>query len=362
MRHDRTTYLFLLCLTAASAYGCYLLVTPFLKPIFFAAVAAILFYPVYSWIGRKLKNRSLASLLATLVVVFVLAVSFALLGRALAAGIHETYDSLNVNGDGRERLGTYLLVLSDRTMAAMAKYLPISATDLRATVTGQLQRIPALIVGSAAGLLEGIASGLVNALICAFVLFFLFRDGRNLVRRAYVLLPLRIDQARRLLIGIQETLRAIVYGTLAVAVLQGALTGIGFWILGVTSPVLWATITALCALIPVVGTGFVLIPAISMLAFNGHWIKALILLVWGLAVVHPVDNFLRPYLIGGRTKLSTLFVFFSLLGGLQAFGTLGVFLGPVILAAALALFSFLREETRRATPSVEMSRGWVRQF
>jgi len=183
-----------------------------------------------------------------------------------------------------------------------------------------------------------------------------------LLRRAYVLLPLRVDQARRLLIRIQETLRAVVYGTLAVALLQGTLTGFGFWILGVTSPVLWAIVTALCALIPVIGTSFVLIPAISMLAFNGHWIKALVLLVWGLAVVHPVDNLLRPYLIGERTRLSTLFVFFSLLGGLQAFGTLGVFVGPVILAAALALFSFVREETRRATTSVEMNCGWVRQF
>jgi len=297
-----------------------------------------------------------------LIVVFLLAVSFALLGRALAAGIHEAYDSLNVNGDGRERLGAYLLALSDRAMAATAKYLPISATDLRATVNVQFQRIPAIIVGSAAGLLKGIASGLVNALICAFVLFFLFRDGRDLVRRAYVLLPLRIDQARSLLIRTRETLRAIVYGSLAVAVLQGTLTGIGFWILGVTSPVLWATVTALCALIPVVGTGFVLIPAISMLAFNGHWIRALILLVWGLAVVHPVDNVLRPYLIGERTKLSTLFVFFSLLGGLQAFGTLGVFLVPVILAAALALFSFVREEARGAAPSLEINRHRVRQF
>jgi predicted PurR-regulated permease PerM len=362
MTENRTTHLLLLCLTAAAACGCYLLVAPFLKPTTFAAVAAILFYPMYSWIRRKVNNRNLASLLATLIAVCLLAISVALLGRALAAGIHETYDSLNVNGDGRERLGAYLLALSDRAMAAMARYLPISATDLRATVTVQLQRVPAIIVGSAAGLLKGIASGLVNALICAFVLFFLFRDGKDLVRRAYVLLPLQIDQARRLLIRIKETLRAIVYGTLAVALLQGALTGIGFWILGVTSPVLWAIVTALCALIPVVGTGFVLIPAISMLAFNGHSIKALILLVWSLVVVHPVDNFLRPYLIGERTKLSTLFVFFSLLGGLQAFGTLGVFLGPVILAAALALFSFVREEARRVAPSVGMNRRWLRQF
>jgi predicted PurR-regulated permease PerM len=363
MTQSRTAYLFLLCLTAIVAYGFYLLIAPLLKPVFFAAVAAIIFYPMYAWIRRKVvTHRSLASLLATLIVVLLLAVSFVLLGRVLAGGIHETYDTLNVNGDGRERLGAYLLVLSDRATAAVASYLPISAADLRATVDSQLQRVPTIIVGSAAGLVTGIASGLVNILICAFVLFFLFRDGRNLVRRAYVWLPLRIDQARRLLIRIQETLRAIVYGTLAVAVLQGTLAGFGFWILGVSSPVLWATVTALCSLVPVIGTGFVLTPAISMLAFHGHWIKALVLLAWGLAIVHPIDNVLRPYLIGERTKLSTLLVFFSLVGGLRAFGTLGVFLGPVILAAALALFSFVREESRRAALGAEWNHHRVGQI
>ena len=83
-----------------------------------------------------------------------------------------------------------------------------------------------------------------------------------------------------------------------------------------------------------------------MLLFSGHWIKALILLVWGLTVVHPVDNLLRPHLIGSRTKLSTLFVFFALLGGLNAFGGLGVFIGPIVLAITLALLKFLREEKR----------------
>ena len=112
----------------------------------------------------------------------------------------------------------------------------------------------------------------------------------------------------------------LLYGTLTMAALQGGLAGLAFWILGVSSAGLWGIVTALCALLPLIGTGIVLLPAISMLIFGGHWIKGLILPVWGLAIVHPVDNLLRPYLIGSRTKLSTLFVFFALLGGLQAFG------------------------------------------
>ena len=91
-----------------------------------------------------------------------------------------------------------------------------------------------------------------------------------------------------------------------------------------------------------------------MLLFSGHWIKALILLAWGLVVVHPIDNVLRPYLIGERTKLSTLFVFFAILGGLRTFGAMGVFIGPTILAATLALVSFLREENRQGRLGFEL--------
>ncbi len=347
MSQDRTTYLFLLFLATLAAFGCYLLIAPFLKPILFAMVAAILFHPMYSKIRSRVKSSTTASLLATFLVALLLAVSFFLLGRALTRALHDIYGALNANEEGRERLGAYLLRLSEHVAEIAARYIPVSIPDLRTVVNSQSQRIVAGIVNVTAGLLGSISSALLKTVICIFVLFFLFRDGKGMLRRAYVLLPLRPGQAKKLFTRIEKTLNAIVYGTLAIAVLQGILTGVGFWILGVSSPILWACITALCALIPVIGTGFILVPAICMLAFSGHWIKALILVAWGLVIVHPIDNVLRPYLIGDRTKLSTLFVFFSLLGGLQAFGTLGIFLGPVILAVTLAIFSFLHEESRR---------------
>jgi predicted PurR-regulated permease PerM len=146
---------------------------------------------------------------------------------------------------------------------------------------------------------------------------------------------------------------AIAHGTIAMAAIQGALTGLAFWFLGITSPVAWGIVTTLCALLPIIGTAFVILPAIGMLIFSGHWIKALILLVWAVIVVHPVDNVLRPYPIGERVKLSTLYIFFALLGGLKTFGGLGVFIGPLILALTVALFRFLREEKRASHWTVQ---------
>lgn len=354
MPQNRSTYIFLLCLTLAASYGCYLLVAPFFKPIIFASVVAILFYPAHSRIQRRIGNRTAAGLLSTLIVILLLVISSLLLGRALASGVHDLYDSVNANADGRERLGVYLVGLSERVAEVVSRYIPISAPDVRAAVNSQAQRTVAAIANSMAGLLGGITSTFANALISFFILFFLFRDGRNMLRRTSIVLPLGVDQVRKLYDRIAETLRAIVYGSIAMAVLQGVLTGVSFWFLGLSSPILWATVTALCALLPVIGTGFVLAPAISMLLFSGHWIKALILLAWGLVVVHPIDNVLRPYLIGERTKLSTLFVFFAILGGLRTFGAMGVFIGPTILAATLALVSFLREENRQGRLRFEL--------
>ena len=336
--------MFLLGLTAVALYFCYVLISPFLKPIIFSAVLAVLFFPLHSQIRRRIRSRTVSALFSTLVVILLITLITVFLGRAIATGLRDIYQSLSNSGAGTERLSLYFIYLFDRAIEFASRYLPVSIPDLRAATLNQAEKGVALLLNITAGALGSITSLIANALIAFFILFFFFRDGRTMLRRASVLLPLRRDQARRLFARVKETLHAIVYGTLAMAALQGALTGVAFWILGVSSPVLWAIVTALCALLPLIGTAIVLLPAISMLIFSGHWIKGLILLAWSLVVVHPVDNLLRPYLIGGRTRLSTLYVFFALLGGLKTFGALGVFIGPIVLAITWALFKFLREE------------------
>lgn len=344
MTKNRASIVFLLGLTAVSLSLCYVLISPFLRPIVFSAVLAVLFFPLHSQILRFIRNRNVSALVSTVTVILLIALSVMFLGRAIATGLRDIYRSLGVSADGRERLGVYLLYLFERAFELLSRSLPISVSDLRNATVNQAEKWVAVLLNMTAGALGSISSLVVNAFIAFFVLFFFFRDGRGMLRRASVVLPLKREQVRRLFARIQDTLHAIVCGTLAMAALQGALAGVAFWMLGVTSPVLWAIVTALCALLPVIGTAIVLLPAISMLVFSGHWIKGLILFAWGMAVVHPVDNVLRPYLIGGRVKLSTLYVFFAVIGGLKAFGTLGLFIGPVILAITVALFTFLREE------------------
>ena len=346
MARNRAALVFLLGLTIAALYLCYLLIAPFLKPIIFSVVLSVLFYPAHARIQRWIRNRNVAAAISTCLVILLISSLSFFLGQALVSGLRESYQSLSGSVGSKERLTLFIVQLSDRAIAIANRYISIPVSDLQNSILSQAEKAVAGLITMSAGMVGSMTSFALDALIAFFILFFLFRDGRFMLRRVAVMLPLKPDQVRRLLKCVKDTVNAIAFGTIAMAAIQGTLTGLAFWFLGITSPVAWGIVTTLCALLPIIGTAFVLLPAIGMLMFSGHWIKSLILVVWAVIVVHPVDNVLRPYLIGERVKLSTLYVFFALLGGLKTFGGLGVFIGPLILALTVALFRFLREEKR----------------
>lgn len=354
IERSRTTRTFLLAVTALALCLCYILVAPFVKPILFALIFAVVLYPAHIQIRRRIHNPNAAATLSTTAVIALVGTFSIFIGRALISGLQGIYESLSGSSQGRERQVAFVVQIFDRTLAWASHFLPISIPNLQHAVLTEGGKIVASVLGATTGFLGTLTSFGLNTFIAIFVLFFLFRDGKSILRRAAVILPLRISQARRLFSLVRDTLHAIVYGTLAMAAIQGALTAVAFWFLGLSSPVVWGLVATVLAVLPVVGTTLVWLPAAAMLVVGGHWIKGIVLTAWGLAVVHPVDNILRPYLIGGRVKLSTLFVFFAVVGGLKAFGAVGLFLGPLILSITVALFSFVREEQRSRPWSLEL--------
>lgn len=157
------------------------------------------------------------------------------------------------------------------------------------------------------------------------------------------LLPLSPNQVERLFATINNTVIANVCGGLAVAAAQGLLTGLAFWALSAPSPIMWGLLTAVASLVPVVGSAIVWAPACIVLLFGGHWGKALLLLGWGAAVVGQVDVLVRPYVISKQVKIHTLLLFFALLGGVKAFGIMGLFIGPIVISITTAVFGMLGE-------------------
>jgi predicted PurR-regulated permease PerM len=133
------------------------------------------------------------------------------------------------------------------------------------------------------------------------------------------------------------------HGVVTIATIQGILCGGMFWLLGIPAAALWGLVTVFASVVPLVGTAAVWVPGTVYLLATGAWPKAIVLAVWGAAIVSSVDNLLRPKLVAGRVRLSGLAMFVAMLGGLQAFGALGIILGPVLFATAAGIVDVLRE-------------------
>jgi predicted PurR-regulated permease PerM len=175
-----------------------------------------------------------------------------------------------------------------------------------------------------------------------FLLFFFLRDGDLMIARARGLIPLDEERKQRLFTQLSAVTRAIVFGTAVTALLQGVLIGIGFKIAGLPSPVVFGVLAALLSLLPIGGAAFVWIPAALWLFFDKHWGYGIFMVVWG-CLLGGLDNVLRPILISGRAEISALAVFIGVLGGIPAFGAIGLIVGPVLLSLILALIEFAEE-------------------
>ena len=342
----RVTIIFLLTATAVALYFCYLLFRPFLKPLLSAVVIAVVFFPLHVQIQRLLRRPSRAALASTPIVVLLSIVPSVAIFLAIKGEVADLYALIDQKSSESGGLSPYVTQLLDRPMQWIGRYVDLSQFDVRASLLGRLRELSSFIVTEGWMLVGGLTTFIVNAVITLFTLFFLFREGRSVRRRAAAVLPLSGEQVEKLFTGIENTIIGTVYGGLVVAAVQGALVGFALWILGVPSPVLWGVVASFFALLPLVGTAAVWVPASIYLLASGSWVKAVVLVIWGLFVVGLIDNVLRPYLISGRVQMHTLLIFFAVFGGVNVFGFLGLFIGPVILAVTITLIGLLRDEGR----------------
>jgi len=343
-RKPASSTLFLLALATLALYFCYVIARPFLTPVFLAVVIAIVFHPIQVRVQSRFRGRNAAALISTTLVVIVLVVPAIGLGVVVSREVHGLYRLLDERSAQQGGWNPYAMHIVDRLLGWAGQYIDIKSLDMRGALLRWLDQISRVFFSWGAHILSNILTLFAEAVIAFFTLFFLFREGGSIALRAASVLPLRTDQVNRLFTGINNSIIANVYGCLAVGVAQGTLLSLGFWVLGLPSPVLWGLVTALFSLIPIIGSAAVWGPAVIVLMVAEHWWKGLILLGWGAAVVGQIDGLVRPYVIGQRAKMHTLLVFFALLGGVETFGVMGLFIGPVALAITLVVLEMLHEE------------------
>ena len=338
---------FILAAAALIGLAVYQVVKPFLQPMAWAAILALLLHPLQRRLGRLLRGREgLAALILTLLVLLLfigpltgLAVAFAAQARDLAELIPGLMDRFRAYDSGSLASLSWLQGLFDW----LNRTLSISAGEVQQWALGGVRRMLERLASMGGMAAVGAVGTVLSFTVMFFLLFFLLRDGAAMARTAINLVPLEPARKEQLVSRLNAVTRAVVAGTVLTALVQGTLLGIGFAMAGLPAPVVFGVVGAVLSVVPFGGTALVWIPGCVALFLMGETGWGLFLAAWGVVLVSSADNFLKPLLIGGRAEVPTLAVFIGVIGGLSAFGLIGMFLGPVLIALVLTLVKFASE-------------------
>ncbi len=335
----------LLAVTAIALYLCWLMLQPFVAVLAWATVLVIVFYPVHQRLLQRVKKPGLTALLSCILVILTILVPVVLVTIAV---LNELSGAMN----NLQATIAYLLdpnsPYTGRVLGWASQYIDIEQLRSGQYLLDRLKGVSGQVAGQTLGVIGGVVGAIVQMFFVVFTMYYLFRDGDKIFAALRDALPLENEQATAIMARTRDVIGASVYGVLAIAIVQGVLGGLAFWILGVPSAIVWGVVMVFLSMIPMLGAFLVWVPAAIYLGLTGHPVKALIMVLWGTLVIGMADNFLRPKLVGERTKLHELLIFFAVLGGLQVFGVLGIVLGPVVLAITLALVDVFKAADREA--------------
>jgi len=346
-RRIQPRWIALLAATAAALYLCWLMLLPFINVLVWAAVLVVVFYPVHRRLVARTNRPSMSAMISCLLVIFVILIPLSLVTLALVREFSGAAQGL------QNQLSAFLdpnSAVAGRILGWLGNYIDIEQLRNPQSIQEHVQRVAGAVAQRTLGLVGGALGVVVQIFFIIFTMYYLFRDGAKIVDALPDMLPLERAQSEEIFARTKDVISASVNGVLVIAAIQGALGAVAFFALKVPSALVWGVVMTFLSLIPMAGAFVVWIPAAIFLAVTGHWVKAALLVAWGALVIGTVDNFLRPKLVGDRTKLHELFIFFSVLGGLHVFGVLGLVLGPVVLAITLALLDVMRHADRPSSP------------
>jgi predicted PurR-regulated permease PerM len=341
---------FVIVVVALSALALYWMLAPFWGALAWGICLAFLLAPVHRWLARSLNGRAgLSAGIITGLVPVLLAGPLASLGLAFVTQVADLITHLQ---EQPLRFDASLLTQLERypIIGHLAEWLRQNLTatteQLQGWVVSAAQTPLKFLAAASGNFLLGAMGTFVDFFVMLFLLFFLLRDGRHMLGRTVRLVPMEPQRRGELLKLVGDTTRAVAYGTVLTAFAQGGLVGIGFAIAGLPSAIVFGVLAAFLALLPMGGAALVWVPATAVLAFTSHWAAAVFLAIWGMGVAVS-DDLMRPLLISRQVPVSTLAVFVGVIGGVAAFGIIGVIIGPVLLTVMAALLQFADETLAR---------------
>ncbi len=313
------------------------IIWPFFTTILGSIVIAYIFYPLYKRLGLWIKNKNIASLLISLLILFLLTFPILILANSLireSAGLF--YFIRNINLGVEELTDTFIF-----------KYLSENV-DIADYIKNALNKLSIEVLQRTDNFIIALPAKIINIFVMFFIIFYLFKDGEKVVEAVKRELPLKEKYKNDLIRKFSDTTYATVYGVLGAAFLQAVAGLIGFYIFQINSPLFLAFLTFLAALIPFVGSALIWLPVAVVQLIGGDNFNGIGLIIYGTLVIGSIDNIMKPMIMGKKSKMHPVLALLGILGGLQVFGLIGILVGPLSLAILLVFFDFYLIEKREA--------------
>jgi predicted PurR-regulated permease PerM len=346
--------LFFGVITLLVLYYSYEIVKPYLIDIFLALVLFFTAKPLHRVLTRILfGQRALASALTCLILALVILIPLFTLVSIIA---NQALEFSNVVRQGLQSdqlwqwVNTKVNTLKDH-LTHLNLPLPPEQIKLEAVIQTVLTRASEFIYTNAIGLLKGFTYLLLDLILVLFIAFFMFLQGDDFIAEIKKLSPLDASHNEEILGEMETTIKATLWGTVVVAFITGILGGLGFFLFGVPQPAFWGTVMVPAAVVPVVGSALIWAPGVLYLLFKGHLALALGLLAWCLVIIGSIDNLIKPLLMRGTRSTPSIFILFSILGGISYFGMIGFILGPLVLSFLLSLLRIYQKAFLTLQPS-----------
>ncbi|MCH8274277.1 MAG: AI-2E family transporter [Armatimonadetes bacterium] len=316
---------------------------PFWRAFAWGIALAILVYPIHTRLNRRFSDSVAAGITTALALLFIIG-PLALIVVGLFAEVNSVLAKLHADApDGGGLISIAGLIQeANNLIAPIAQQAGIEGFDLKEYISQSIQ--PAL--GEAPLILQRVFFGIITFTFALLLLFFTLRDSHRLREPALDLIPLPTEESEAAIKSIYDTVHATFYGIVLVALAQGVVLGVTFWILGLPSPLLWGMASVVLCTIPFAGAPIIWVPTALVLAYQGEWGKGIAIALVGVLIIGLIDNIFRPIIIGARMNLHPIAVFFSLVGGILTLGPVGLLIGPVLLIVALGAIQVLRQMAR----------------
>lgn len=330
-----------------------LMVSSIFRTIVAGLIISYIFYPVYKMAYSRLRMKTVSALLVTVLVLALITVPTFIVANKLSTDVKVVFIVTQQYLEGG-------ISPVNCASSGLCQLVPENLKDanpkVKALITNTLGEITTFIDKKTRDILIELPEILLHLFMVFFIMYYMFKDGARLIEKVKTGFPLKKHRQDALIGQFNQVASAVIYGTVIIALLQAVLAGIGFFLFGIPSPIIWGLVTLVVSLVPFLGPVAVWLPASALLMFNGYasgdnfiFLRGLGLFLYGMLIVSGIDNVLKPRIIAKKARIHPALVFLGIIGGVNLFGIVGFIIGPVIIAMLVTAYdTYLRGRTEES--------------